>query len=58
MTCDDICMCVVNKEFEPPGLFLNPFMLSCSMMRFLSLLLLHLCACVVGVVTWFSWVCP
>ena len=36
-------MCVVNKHFELLELFLSPFMLTCSMMRFLSLLLLGLC---------------
>ena len=41
-------MCVVNKQFE----LLIPFMLTCSMMRFLSLLLLGLCPCVVSVVMW------
>ena len=30
LNCNDICMCVVNKF-----LFLIPFMLTCSMMRFL-----------------------
>ena len=43
-------MCVVNKQFELLELILMPFMLPCSMMRFLSLLLLSLCACVVFVV--------
>ena len=32
------------------SLFLIPFMLTCSIMRFLSILLLGLCACVVCVV--------
>ena len=32
MNCDDICMCVVNKQF---GIFI-PFMLTCSMMRYLT----------------------
>ena len=50
LNCDDICMCVVNKQFGLLGLFLSPFMLTCSMMRFLSLLLLGMCACVVFVV--------
>ena len=39
LNCDDVCMCVVNKQFELLE-FLSPFMLTCSMMRFLSLLLL------------------
>ena len=33
--CDDVCMCVVNKQFELLEFFLIPFMLICSMMRFL-----------------------
>ena len=46
-------MCVVNKEFEHlKSLFLIPFMLTCSMMRFLSLLLLGLCACLLSVAMW------
>ena len=38
-------MCVVNKQCELMELFLSPFMLTCSMMRFISLLLLGMCAC-------------
>ena len=34
LNCDDICMCVVNKQFELHEFVLNPFMLTCSMMRF------------------------
>ena len=37
-----------------PSLCLSPFLLTCSIMRFISLLLLGLCACVVCVVTWLS----
>ena len=44
--CDDVCMCV-----------LSPFMLACSMMRFFSLFLMGLCACVVFVVLWQFLVC-
>ena len=36
LKCDDACMCVVNKQFELLSLFLSPFMLTCSMMRFFS----------------------
>ena len=57
LNCDDVCMCVVNKQFGSSSLFLSPFMLTCSMMRFLSLLLLGMCACVVFVVLWSSLVC-
>ena len=46
LNCDDICMCVVNKQFELLEFFLSPFMLTYSMMKFLSRLLLGLCACV------------
>ena len=56
LNCDDICMCVVNKQFELLEFVFGPFMLNCSMMRFLSLLLLGLCHCVVSVVIW-SLVC-
>ena len=56
LNCDDICMCVVNKHFELLE-FLIPFMLTCTMMRFLSLLLLGLCPCGVFVVMWSSLVC-
>ena len=37
LNCDDICMCVVNKRFELLELVFIPIMLTCSMMRFLSL---------------------
>ena len=50
---DDICMCVVNKqceliEFVSESVYVD----LCSMMRFLSLLLLDLGACVVFVILW------
>ena len=32
----DISMCVVNKQFELIEFFIIPFMLTCSMMRFLT----------------------
>ena len=56
LNCDDICMCVVNKKFELLDIFI-PFMLTCSMMRFLALLLLGMCSCVVSVIMWWSLVC-
>ena len=52
LNCDDFCTCVVNKQFRLLEFVLCPFMLTCSMMKFLSLLLLGLCACVVFVVLW------
>ena len=57
LNCDDVCMCIVNKKFELLEFVLIPFMLTCSMMRFLSLLLLGLCPSVVSVVMWLSLVC-
>ena len=59
LNCDDICMRVVNKQFELLTLFVFiTFMLTCSMMRFLSLLLLGLCSsCGVSVVMWSTLVC-
>ena len=47
---DDICMCVVNKQFELLEFVLIPCMLTCSTMRFLSFLLMGLCVCVMSVV--------
>ena len=47
LTCDGICMCVVNKQFELLG-----FVFESVYVDFLSLLLLGLCACVVFVVLW------
>ena len=44
-------MCVVNKQFKPLEFVFIPFMLTCGMMIFLSLLLLRLCACVVFVLS-------
>ena len=55
LNCDDICMCVVYKQFELLEFVFDSVMLTCSMMRFLSLLLLGLC--VVSVVMWSSLVC-
>ena len=52
LNCDDICMCVVNKQFELIEFVFSPFMLTFSIMRFLSLLLLGLCSCVAFVVLW------
>ena len=49
---DDICMCVVNKQFEFLEFVFDPVYVTRNMMRFLSLLLLGLCPCVVSVVMW------
>ena len=45
LNCDDICICVVNNLFELLEFVLIPFMLTCSMMGFLSLLRVVLCMC-------------
>ena len=45
LNCDDICMCVPNKQFEIRKFVYESVMLTCSMMRFLSLLLLCLWSC-------------
>ena len=50
LNCDDIRMCAVNKQFELHEFVFLFRLLTCSMMRFLSLLLLGLCPCVVSVV--------
>ena len=47
-----ISTCAVDKQFELLEFVLIPLMLTCSMMRFLSLLLLGLRPCVVFVVIW------
>ena len=52
LNCDDICMCVVNSSLGSSSLFLIPFMLTCSMMMFLSLFQLGLGHCGVSVVMW------
>ena len=44
-------------QFELLDFVFDPFMLTGSMMRFLSLLLLDPCLCVVSVVMWSSLVC-
>ena len=54
LDCDDICMCVVNKQFQLLEFFFITFMLTCSMMRSLSHLLLGMCRCGVSVVMWSS----
>ena len=54
LNCDDICMCVVNKQFGLLEFVFDSVYFDLSMMRFLSLLLslllLGLCPCVVSVV--------
>ena len=40
LNCDDVCMCVVNKQFELLGFVFDSIFVDCSMMRFFSLLVL------------------
>ena len=44
MNCDDICMCIVNKQVVLLEIVLIPFMLTCSIARLFSILLLGRCA--------------
>ena len=37
LNCDDVCMCVVNKQFEPLEYAFDSLYVTCSMMRFISL---------------------
>ena len=70
--CDDICMCIVNKQFDLLKFVFDSVYVDmqydeisltfttgslCSMMRFISLFLLGLCACVVvfGLFVRLSW---
>ena len=55
--CDDICVCVVSKQFQLLEFVLMSFMMACHMMRCISLLLLDMCPCVVSIVMWPSLVC-
>ena len=45
------------SSLSSSSLFLILFMLTCSIMRFISLLFLYLCPCVVSVVIWSSLFC-
>ena len=56
LNCDDVCICVVNKQFYLLEFVLDSVYVD-NMMLFLSLLLLGLCPCVVSVVMWSSLVC-
>ena len=51
LNCDDVCMCVVNKQFELFE-FVSESIYVDLQMRFISFLLLGLCVCVVLVVLW------
>ena len=43
LNCDDVCMCVVNMQFELLEFVFNSVYLTCCIMRFISVLLLGLC---------------
>ena len=57
LNCDAICMSVVNKQFEFLEFVFDSVYVDLRMMKFLSLLLLGLCPCVMYVVMWSSLVC-
>ena len=52
LNCDDICMCVLNKQFELFEFVFKSLNVDYSIIRFLTLLLVCLCACVVCVFRW------
>ena len=52
LNCDDVCMCVVNKQFELLEFVSESVYGDLQYDDFLSLLLLGLCVCVVLVVLW------
>ena len=57
LKCDDICMCVVNKQFVLLEFVFDSIYVDMSMIMFISLLLLGLCPCGVSVVMWSCLVC-
>ena len=52
LNCDDICTCVLNKQFSFSSLFLIPFMLDLQYDEIFLTFTAGLCACVVFVVLW------
>ena len=52
LNCDDVCMCVVNKQFELLEFVSESVYVDLQYDGFLSFLLLGLCVCVVLVVLW------
>ena len=52
LNCDDVCMCVVNKQFELLEFVTESVYVDLQYDEILSLLLLGLCVCVVLVVLW------
>ena len=57
MNCDDICMCVVNKQFELLEFVYDSVYVDLQYDEMLSLLLLGLCPHVVSLDMWSSLVC-
>ena len=57
MNCVDICMCVVDKQFELLEFVFDSVYVDLQYDRFILLLLLGLCPFVVSVVMWSSLVC-
>ena len=54
LNCDDVCMCVVNKQFELLEFVSESVYVDLQYDEIFSLLLLGLCVCVVLVVLWKS----
>ena len=52
LNCDDICMCVVNKQFELPGFVFDSVFVDLQYDDISITLMLGMCACVVFVVLW------
>ena len=57
LNCDDISMCVVNKQFELLSFIIDSFYVYLQYERILAFLLLGRCPCGVSVVGWSSLVC-
>ena len=58
LNCDDICMCVVNKQFELLEFVFDSVYVVLQYAEIaLTFLLLGVCPCVVSVVMWLSLVC-
>ena len=56
LNCDDICVCVVNEQFEFLEFGFDSVYVDLKYNEIISLLLLGICACVVCVVMWLSFV--
>ena len=57
LNCDDICMCVVNKQFELLEFVFDSVYVDLQYDEISLTLLMGMCPCVVSVVMWSSLVC-